>query len=375
MSSFPTPPGQTDLMGIAMGPIPGGGNVLFATTSETSSGAPDPGGPEISQKLWHSYKLPAGGSGAPWSGWQITSDDYAVPPASMPGDAIYGNPPGMMCQTLIGNNWFFTCNGQIFLFYNGADSVGPTVLWSDSGSIYSPDTAMQPSGHTPSPGCIAPIFISGGPIVNGVSPPALLDVVFVTGAAGTPEGEQLITVLQYPPYTASVFDPQPPSLLQRLLVAQLPNNCAQLWGVDGSGTIWSTWQSGGRPSKWEDWTTFPAPFPAYAVQNGGNAVGVLPDGRLQVFVVAAESANGTLIGNPGRIWTCWKETTAADSNWSAWTMFMDRSFATLTVGALSDGRLQLFGANPGGGIATTWKEDATAGAGWVAWQDFPNPPG
>jgi hypothetical protein len=90
----------------------------------------------------------------------------------------------------------------------------------------------------------------------------------------------------------------------------------------------------------------------------GLAVGPLPDGRLQLFVVSQ-----------GQLMTAWKKTPAPDSGWTPFVAFNPAPNGTIigvTVGRLPDGRLQLF-LTGSAGLTTSWKRTTNPDSGWTVW--------
>jgi hypothetical protein len=94
--------------------------------------------------------------------------------------------------------------------------------------------------------------------------------------------------------------------------------------------------------------------------------GDLEDGRMQVFVVDAR----------GQIATRWKTSTDPKSAWTAWSSFQTprNGVTTLSVGYLSDKRMQLFATEPNGNIITCWKTSTDPNADWTPWTAFGQSP-
>ncbi|MFI6744143.1 hypothetical protein ACIBI9_65755 [Nonomuraea sp. NPDC050451] len=99
------------------------------------------------------------------------------------------------------------------------------------------------------------------------------------------------------------------------------------------------------------------------------AADVLQDGRLHAFGVC-NTGGGEL-----HVMATWKQTSAVDSGWvtpvemTTGTLSRPRVLAVLR---LSDGRLQIVGAN-GQRLITTWKATSDPSAAWTPWQEFPSP--
>lgn len=93
----------------------------------------------------------------------------------------------------------------------------------------------------------------------------------------------------------------------------------------------------------------------------GMAVARLPDGRLQLFVVME-----------GELFTAWKGTAHPDAAWTPMTIFSPHTVGDVrdvTVGVLPDGRLQLF-VNGSDGLTTSWKVSRDPNAPWTDWSPF-----
>jgi hypothetical protein len=92
----------------------------------------------------------------------------------------------------------------------------------------------------------------------------------------------------------------------------------------------------------------------------GLTIGALPDGRLQLFVAAG-----------GQITSSWKETPNPNSGWTPLSAFRPTPAPVndVTVGRLPDGRLQLF-ASTTQGLYTCWKETTDPNANWTQWSKF-----
>ena len=90
----------------------------------------------------------------------------------------------------------------------------------------------------------------------------------------------------------------------------------------------------------------------------GMAVAPLPDGRLQLFVVMH-----------GELFTAWKRTPDPNADWTPLTIFSPHTVGRVrdvTVGVLPDGRLQLFVIGSDG-LTTSWKVFRNPNAAWTEW--------
>jgi hypothetical protein len=90
--------------------------------------------------------------------------------------------------------------------------------------------------------------------------------------------------------------------------------------------------------------------------------GKLPDGRIQTFAIQPD----------GQIESRWKTSTDPNSGWTEWSQFPTPpgGATTISVGYLSDGRMQLFATNPSGGTFSCWKSSTDPNAQWTRWSRF-----
>ena len=90
--------------------------------------------------------------------------------------------------------------------------------------------------------------------------------------------------------------------------------------------------------------------------------GDLEDGRLQVFAIQTG----------GHLQTRWQESTDPNSAWTPWANFQTPAqlATSLSVGYLSDRRMQLFATDTQGNMVTCWKTGTSPDAGWTQWTDF-----
>jgi hypothetical protein len=92
------------------------------------------------------------------------------------------------------------------------------------------------------------------------------------------------------------------------------------------------------------------------------AAGDLGDGRIQVFAIQSD----------GQIHSRWKTSTDPNSGWTAWSTFATPAggVTTISVGYLSDKRMQLFATQPDGNTVSCWKMSTNPNAGWTPWSPF-----
>jgi hypothetical protein len=92
------------------------------------------------------------------------------------------------------------------------------------------------------------------------------------------------------------------------------------------------------------------------------SAGDLGDGRIQVFAIQSN----------GQIQSRWKTSTDPNSGWTAWSTFQTPAggVTTISVGYLSDKRMQLFATQPNGNTVSCWKQSTDPNAGWTPWSPF-----
>jgi len=92
------------------------------------------------------------------------------------------------------------------------------------------------------------------------------------------------------------------------------------------------------------------------------AAGDLGDGRIQVFAIKPH----------GQIESRGKTTTDPSSGWTAWGTFQTPAggVTTISVGYLSDKRMQLFATEPNGSTVSCWKTTTDPNSAWTPWSPF-----
>ena len=92
------------------------------------------------------------------------------------------------------------------------------------------------------------------------------------------------------------------------------------------------------------------------------AAGDLEDGRIQVFSIQ----------NNGELQSRWKESSDPNSGWTAWSPFQTPSsgLTSISVGYLSDKRMQLFATDNESKTWSCWKTSTDPNAGWTPWTAF-----
>jgi hypothetical protein len=137
----------------------------------------------------------------------------------------------------------------------------------------------------------------------------------------------------------------------------------EFFATTTDGTLWHRWQT--APSNgWSDYDSLAAP------PTGGNALSVTPavasnlDGRLELFIVGADSA----------LWHRWQ--TAPNNGWSDWSSLDAPSGVELvhlppTLAPNADGRLELFIIGSDGTLWHLWQ--TTPNNGWSSWETMGSP--
>ena len=159
-----------------------------------------------------------------------------------------------------------------------------------------------------------------------------------------------------------------------IAVGQLPDFRMQIFIVEHDqinstlGNIYTMYKLTTDPdSPWSNWTSLGSPGGSYA---GDVAIGYLPDDRMQIFICTSD----------GTVYTMYKLTTDPNSAWSGWTSLggigtgIDSVyFAGVSVGNLTDGRMQIFVMGDDGNVYTKWKLTTDASSGWSGWTNLGKP--
>ena len=139
--------------------------------------------------------------------------------------------------------------------------------------------------------------------------------------------------------------------------------------VTGGPDVGTTWKLSFDPNAgWSDWEIFYAATkgPPGSPNSGISSVAAAPlsDSRIQVFMMEIGQS-----GAPTRLMTSWQQVPAGWVNAQPFTPQPSETLSSLTAGALSDGRLQLWGSGTSG-IWTTWKESSDPNSAWSEWSLF-----
>jgi hypothetical protein len=159
----------------------------------------------------------------------------------------------------------------------------------------------------------------------------------------------------------------PPGTLS-LAVGYLPDGRMQLFVVSNDQALYSAWKAATNPdSSWSSWADMGQPENAYL---NNVSVGYLPDGRMQLFTP----------DNRGTVYSRWKTTTDPDSSWSGWVSMGGEAEIVeyiSAVGYLTDGRMQLFAAavEPAYSVCSAWKTTTAPGSSWSDWTSMGPAPG
>jgi hypothetical protein len=152
--------------------------------------------------------------------------------------------------------------------------------------------------------------------------------------------------------------------MSSMAVGPLNDKRLQIWRIE-AGELWScsktTTDSNSPWTAWtQGWIASGTPFQASAL-----AVAPLSDGRLQLWAT----------DDSGNLRSCWKTTTDSNSPWTPWTYdWIDGGtpFKVIDLAAaqLSDGRIQLWGAQTEGALQSTWNLTTVSTSGWNYWTLF-----
>jgi alpha-galactosidase len=148
--------------------------------------------------------------------------------------------------------------------------------------------------------------------------------------------------------------------INQLTVGTSADGRLNLFATGSDGNVWNAYkQTSDTNSQWSGWSS---------MGQGGNGlsgqvqVGILPDGRFQLFA----------LGHDTNVWTDYKTSTDANSAWSGWSSMGNpgKQLSYLTVGAFSDGRLNLFATGSDGNVWNVYKQTTDPNSSWSGWSSF-----
>jgi hypothetical protein len=156
--------------------------------------------------------------------------------------------------------------------------------------------------------------------------------------------------------------------LRQIVVGRLSNGALQLWAVDVTGRLFSSWKTSAHPdASWTPWSDFFAdvdPVPPHATYDVFSATACeVPVGRLQLWIRT----------NSGYLYTTTKTSSDPNSSWSQWSSF-SRPPSTGAVNYLyastvgSAPPVPWLWALAGSEIWSTRKESSTGP--WMPWTRF-----
>ena len=158
-----------------------------------------------------------------------------------------------------------------------------------------------------------------------------------------------------------------PGGARAVAVAPLSDRRLELWASTGDGGLFTTWKTARHANAaWAPWADFYADVGGLPGGAHGLAVAPLRDGRLELWAIA-----GT-----GELFVTWKTTTNPNSAWAPWaSVFAESGWLPggareLAVAPLSDGRLQLWAVAGNGGLYSTWQTTTDPNSAWTGWHDF-----
>ena len=158
-----------------------------------------------------------------------------------------------------------------------------------------------------------------------------------------------------------------PAAVQQVAMAPLPDGRLEAWVVTENGGLFSTWKVSTDPNAdWAPWFNFLADRAALPAAVRQVAMGRLPDGRIEAWVVTEN----------GGLFSTWKVSTDPNADWAPWFNFLaDRAALPAAVqqvamAPLPDGRLEAWVVTENGGLFSTWKVSTDPNADWAPWFNF-----
>jgi hypothetical protein len=128
----------------------------------------------------------------------------------------------------------------------------------------------------------------------------------------------------------------------------------EVFGLGSNGAIWHAWEQSVNGS-WGQFASLGAPFSG--AFTGDPAVGINPDGRLEVFATNTD----------GNVYHSWQN--APGGGWTAFYTLGHPAAGGFTgipsVATNTDGRLELFSTGPDGRVYHAWQ--GAPGGGWTGW--------
>jgi hypothetical protein len=149
------------------------------------------------------------------------------------------------------------------------------------------------------------------------------------------------------------------------VVAASQDGRLEVFARGNDGALWHIWQTDvHHPQQWSSWFSHGA-SPGGATDNPALAAGA--GGELQLFLVAAD----------GALWGIHQ--TAPNNGWSGWISFGQPPGGPLqgspALGASQDGRLELFVVAADGALWHRWQTNVMNPDQWSSWFSHGRPPG
>jgi hypothetical protein len=144
--------------------------------------------------------------------------------------------------------------------------------------------------------------------------------------------------------------------------ASLSDGSPQLWVIGNSNIAWSCWRSKNEP--WTQWGLHPMPFAGVK----HFAAARLSDGKLQLFAIDGNNA----------LWTSWKATADVSAPWTPWFPWIPMPSGIslvkqITAAPLHNGVVQIWAVSENDTIWSCWKETTKSDANYTAWTGFDKP--
>ena len=143
------------------------------------------------------------------------------------------------------------------------------------------------------------------------------------------------------------------SILSQGAVAINPDGRLEVFAIAANNQLYHRWQNAPGSSSWSAWTSLGGDL------IGNPAVIANQDGRLEVFVVAANN----------QLYHRWQNAPGS-SSWSAWVSLGGNLVGNPAVAINSDGRLEVFAIAANNQLYHKWQNTAGTTTSWSAYQSL-----
>ena len=301
----------------------------------------------------------AASDGHLYSRWKLTFD----PNSAWSNWSDLGNPGGPLYGPSVG----YLPDGRMQVFAR----VDPDAVYSIWKLTTDPNSAWSGWGNLGGPGNKSQAY--GNTVAVGHLPDYRMEI-FIVGHDLEPQANvkvYALSKLTTDPNSAwgnwtELGSPGAGLYAGDISVAYLPDGRMQIFICTADGNVYTMWKLTTNPnSGWSSWSSLGNIGTGIgSVYFAGVSVGVLSDSRLQIFVM----------GTDGNVYSKWKLTTDPNSGWSGWTSlgspgsaFFPGYVSGIAVGYLDDGRMQIFLMGRDGKIYTIWKLTSDPKSGWSQW--------